>query len=106
MINILKTPNVFYNNEDEWNTKKEILFNNVKKVLYECIVEDTLEHNYMQYFGLTPDQEVEIATILETELTNISQDKEWSITIAWDIIVYGIQGFIKTNTWNKIYNLI
>ena len=34
MINILKTPNVLYNNPDEWNIKKEILFNKVKNAVY------------------------------------------------------------------------
>ena len=109
MINILKTPNVLYNNPDEWNIKKEYLFNKVKNAVYQCIVEDTFEYNYMLHFGLTSRQEINIANILEIELTNISQDIEWSKTIAWDIIVYGIkgfiQGFIKTNTWNKMYNL-
>jgi hypothetical protein len=101
----MKTPNVFFNSKDEWNTQKEILFNKIKVVVYESI---TREYNCMSFFGLTPNQEIDIGGGLETELTHLSQDSEWSKKIAWDIIVYGIQvfiqGFILTNTWEKIFD--
>ena len=109
MIIILKTPTILYKNYNEWIIKKETLFNNVKNTIYQCVVEDMFEYTCMHDFGLTPRQEIRIAEVLKIELTNITQDVEWSTSIAWDIIVYGIkgfiQGFVKTKNWNKIYSL-
>ena len=103
-------PKVFFNNKKEWEDAKNTLFTEIKNIINKYVVLDEFEYEHMSYQGLTSRQYIFISGSIEQGLTILTNDKEWSKKIAWDEIMYGINGFfnglINSNNWKNIYNLL
>lgn len=96
---------VLFENEEEYNRKKTIMYKNIKETIINCVVTDTFEYKHMNYYGLTPRQAVHIEEILKNELNTFSENQcnEWCSTTT-TYIIWSLRGFfdslIKINKIN------
>ena len=100
-------PKLKYKNEDEWQERKDQAFKIIEDGLFEWIVMDELEYEFMEFQGLTLQQQNFIPGYIEKALFLLTKDQEWSENIAHGI-VYGIKGFIesmiKLGVWEKVFS--
>lgn len=99
-------PKVFYNSFKEYLKIQDEIFICLHSKINEQIYS---EWNHMNFMGLTPRQEINIADHLTDCLEKLTKDKTWSSKNAWEIMV-GIKGFIEgmqqSNVWDKFWKLL
>jgi hypothetical protein len=88
---------VIFEKYEDYILKKNIMYDNIKKVIFECIVEDEVEYQYMNKFGLTPRQDLNISPVLYNELNKFTENKciEWCDKTSFNIML-GIAGFLDS----------
>jgi len=86
---------VIFENYDDYISKRDIMYENIKKNIIACIVEDEVEYQYMSKFGLTPRQKLNISPVLHDELNKFTENKcvEWCDKTSFNIML-GIAGFL------------
>lgn len=86
---------VIFENYDNYISKIDIMYENIKKVIFECIIEDEFEYQYMSKFGITPRQKLNILPVLHNELNKFTENKcvEWCDKTSFNIIL-GVEGFL------------
>jgi len=93
----------------EWEDAKNTLYTEIKNTIHKNVVLDVVQYREMSYQGLTTGQFICIENVIERGLTILTNEPEWSKQIAWDIM-YGISGFINgfllSNNWGNIYNVL
>jgi len=64
------------------------MYKNIKETLVKCIINDIFEFKYMESFGLTPRQRIDINYILNSELNKLTNNEyeEWCNNIHFHII--------------------
>lgn len=102
-------PKVFYNSWNEWEEAHNTLYKSIENVVNEYIAYNEFEYSHMSWQGLTSRQQIVIEHCLCEGLTRLTKNSKWSEKTAYQV-VYGIRGFIngfmKTNTWNTIRNVL
>ena len=103
-------PKVFYNSWNEWEEAQNTLYKSIENVVNKYIADNEFEYSYiMSWRGLTSRQQAAIEYCLCEGLTRLTKNSEWSEKTAYQV-VYGIRGFIngfmETNTWNAIRNVL
>lgn len=63
------------------------MYKNIKETLVKCIINDKFEFKYMESFGLTPRQRIDINYILNSELNKLTNNEyeEWCNNIHFHI---------------------
>jgi hypothetical protein len=86
---------IIFENYDDYISKQDIMYENIKKIIFDCIVEDEFEYRHMSNLGLTPRQKLEISPVLNNELNKFSDNKciEWCDKTSFNIIL-GVEGFL------------
>ncbi len=97
---------IVYKDINEWTKVRDKLYENIFNALLHCI-NDKFEYNQMANIGITEKQRLYLMEILEEELYKITLNKKWAEDISFNLI-YGIQGFIqgfiKNDKWNILFN--
>jgi len=105
----LQPPEILFSSLKEWTDKYDLIYKNIKKVLYECIVDDEREYYFMFSFGITPKQVVILEYVINKQLYELTGDIKWSEDIT-DQILLGLHsmfcGFINSNSWRLIYDTL
>jgi hypothetical protein len=88
---------IIFEKYEDYILKKNIMYDNIKKVIFECIVEDEVEYQYMNKFGLTPRQNLNISPVLHNELNKFTENKcvEWCNKTSFNIML-GVAGFLDS----------
>ena len=86
---------VIFEKDEDYVLKRNIMYDNIKKIIFDCIVEDEFEYRHMSNLGLTPRQKLEISPVLNNELNKFSDNKciEWCDKTSIYIIL-GIEAFL------------
>ena len=86
---------VIFENYDDYISKKDIIYDNIKKIIFDSIIEDEFEYIHMSDLGLTPRQKLEISPVIYNELNKFTENKcvEWCDKISIYIML-GIEGFL------------
>jgi hypothetical protein len=104
-----ENPKVFYNSWNEWEEAQNTVYKSIEDCVNQCIADNKFEYYHMAWQGLTTRQEIAIEHCLCEGLTRLTKNSKWSGKTT-DQIVYGIKGFItgfmETNTWNTIRNVL
>ena len=76
-------------NREQLNIILNVIYNDIKQVLIDCIVNNPVEFEFMKNFGLTPNQRIEITSELSKQLEKITNNhfNGWCDTINFNIIV-------------------
>jgi hypothetical protein len=86
---------VIFEKDEDYILKRNIMYNNIKKIIFDCIVEDEFEYRHMSNLGLTPRQKLEISPVIYNELNKFTENKcvEWCDKTSIYIML-GIEGFL------------
>ena len=86
---------VIFEKDEDYVLKRNIMYDNIKKIIFDCIVEDKFEYRHMSNLGLTPRQNLEISQVLHNELNNFIENKcvEWCDKTSFNIML-GVAGFL------------
>jgi hypothetical protein len=86
---------VIFEKDKDYILKRNIMYNNIKKIIFDCIVKDEFEYRHMSNLGLTPRQNLEISQVLHNELNKFTENKcvEWCDKTSFNIML-GIAGFL------------
>jgi len=93
-------------NREQLNIILNVIYNDIKQVLIDCIVNNPVEFEFMKNFGLTPNQRIEITSELSKQLEKITNNhfNGWCDTINFNII-NSISGALSSlQKMNKINN--
>jgi len=105
----LQPPEILFSSMKEWTDKYDLIYKNIKKVLYECIVDNAQEYHFMFSFGITPKQVVILEYVINKQLYELTGNIKWSEDIT-DQILLGLHamfcGFINSNSWRLIYDTL
>ena len=96
------------------------MYKNIKETLVKCIINDKFEFKYMESFGLTPRQRIDINYILNSELNKLTNNEyeEWCNNIHFHItnsiasslnslvLLKKIEDFSPEEMVEFIYNII
>ena len=105
---------------EELNIKLVEMYDNIKITLNDCIINNPVEFGFMQNFGLTPNQMIEINYSLDKELNKLTNNKYngWCNHIQFTIVnsiagsleslrkLNKINNFTPEEMVNFIYNII
>ena len=85
----------FFNNEEDYLNKRNKMYNNIKKNIIECIINNKKEFDAMKYQGLTSGQDLAISFLLTKELKKLTENKcdNWCEEITFNIMI-GINSFL------------
>jgi hypothetical protein len=86
---------VIFEKDEDYILKRNIMYYNIKKIIFDCIVEDEFEYRHMSHLGLTPRQKLNILPVLHNELNKFTENKcvEWCDKSSFNIML-GIAGFL------------
>ena len=96
------------------------MYKNIKETLVKCIINDKFEFKYMESFGLTPRQRIDINYILNNKLNKLTNNEyeEWCNNIHFHItnciasslnslvLLKKIEDFSPEEMVDFIYNII
>jgi hypothetical protein len=106
-MSFVDTPKVDYESVEVWEGKKKTAYKIIKEGIFKWIVEDEFEYIFMKSMGITIRQSMFITDYIRDALLLLTQNKEWSENVAFEII-NGIKSFvesmIKIGIWENTYN--
>lgn len=105
---------------EELNIKLVEMYDNIKITLNDCIINNPVEFGFMEAFGLTPNQRIELNYSFEKELNKLTNNKfiGWCNHIQFTLInnidaslnslkkINKINNFTSVEMVDFIYNII